>query len=247
MTAQAIGTKIYIFGGRESASSSSVFSYFIFRFDTETNEFYGDDYETTLPVFIADMASAVVGNKIYLFGGYEKGVGASNIIMEYDPETHKVRTLSSTLPEKLYGSACAVYGNEVFLFGGVTSNHQGYSTYIIRFDPNTEQAEKVSTPTLNVAIGYAVAAEAGNCIYIFGGKRNSSNSHVLYYYKYGYEIPSGLLLMLVGNGRGFEVFKNDGNITMYLNVYKCYKGNQDNVGEKIPFATYQSGAWSEYK
>lgn len=173
--------------------------------------------------------------------------GAMDTIMEYDPENHTVRTLDTKLPRALFGSACSAYGGEVYLFGGGGVGST-YNTDIVRFNPSTEKAEKMSN-TLTNAVVYGVAAEGDNRVYIFGGTRNTSNSHVLYFTKYGYELPTGTLMIQLYNGSGglsFEAIKGMENTTINLRAYKAYIGDQNNESVRIPIATYSSNKWTEY-
>ncbi len=243
MTAQAVGTKIYIFGGRESASNSSVHSNLILRFDTETEEFFGDVYESLLPIQVASMASALVGNKIYLFGGYEKGVGTSKKIMEYDPETHKARLLETTLPYPTqHALAATAYGNEVYIIGGYDN---GYSSTIRRFFAHTERCELLSTYAA-FAIHKGVAATIGDYIYILGGSRNTSNDYIGQIYKYGYTVPQGELLLVIStSGHVVKLLETPG-ATVSGRVWKVYRGDPNDASERVVFATYRNGAWTEY-
>ena len=66
------------------------------------------------------MACASVGNKIYLFGGYNGG--NKNTIYEFDTGTETITTLAETLPIATREMCCAADGNIIYLFGGASAD-----------------------------------------------------------------------------------------------------------------------------
>jgi hypothetical protein len=72
-----------------------------------------------LPTTARYIASAVVGTKVYLFGGRKKS--DLNTINVFNTESNTITTLSTTLPNEANGIASAVVGTKVYLFGGSTS------------------------------------------------------------------------------------------------------------------------------
>lgn len=123
-----VGRKIYLFGGwyHDSRSTSdTLFPKQIYCFDESTMTI--STVNTVLPFSNANMASAVVGTQIYLFGGIRYGGGMQvgdpySTICKYDTETDTISTLSTTLPTANYYMASGVMGTKVYLFGGSGSS-----------------------------------------------------------------------------------------------------------------------------
>ena len=114
-----VGTKIYLFGGNYYNGSSTKYLNTISVFDTETNMI--DTIDVTLPIASYSIASAVVGTKIYLFGGKCSGntVWSSlDSINVFDTTNNTITTLDTRLPKSTYGIALGVIGNKIYLIGG---------------------------------------------------------------------------------------------------------------------------------
>ena len=131
--AEAIGTNIYLFGGyyvdyasnRVNTRQTKTLST-IYVFDTVTNTIKQSN--TTLPQEDYGMATAVVGTKVYLFGGVNNATG----IMTFDAENETIITLDDILPvNRKFMSACSD-GLNIYLFGGV--GHSTIFKYIISYE-----------------------------------------------------------------------------------------------------------------
>jgi hypothetical protein len=70
MTAAAVGTKVYLFGGSEYVANQ-VKTKNIYIYDTETDTLTPSS--ATLPIESSNIAAATVGTKVYLFGGNDSG------------------------------------------------------------------------------------------------------------------------------------------------------------------------------
>lgn len=156
IAAEAVGSKIYLFGG--SISSNSKLNT-VNVFDTETETL--TTLSTALPTGLYGIASAAVGTKIYLFGG-NNGNSSLKTIRVFDTETETLTTLSTTLPIVKANSPAAAVGTKIYLFGGDTTER----VYV--FDTETETITKLST-TLPRNIANCPAVAVGNKIYLFGG------------------------------------------------------------------------------
>jgi hypothetical protein len=118
--------QIYVAGGYHNLASVGFFD----RYDPAT------DTWTSLP----DMpdhrdhvAAAVVGDKMYVIGGRNHGVGPLTTNDAYDFTTGKWVTGLAPLPTARGGSAAAVFGNEILVIGGEVqgstfSNNEAYDT-----------------------------------------------------------------------------------------------------------------------
>lgn len=121
MAAAAVGTKIYLFGGKYTYNTTQEYRDTIHVFDTETHTI--STLSTVLPMMLYFMPGAAVGTKIYLLGGYNATADAvENSILVFDTQTQAVSTLEETLPVlSRYGVAAAV-GNRIYLLCGYTNS-----------------------------------------------------------------------------------------------------------------------------
>jgi DhnA family fructose-bisphosphate aldolase class Ia len=165
MSAAAVGTKIYLFGG----NGSSGFTTTIQVFDTTNNTI--QTLSTTLAQKANGMGAAAVGTKIYLFGG-NTGSSYLKTIQVFDTTNNTIQTLSTTLPVAAYNMSAAAVGTKIYLFGGYSSN--GYLDKIRVFD-TTNNTISTLTARLPVAASGMGAASVGTKVYLFGGKAGSSS------------------------------------------------------------------------
>lgn len=107
----------------------------------------------------------LVGNNIYIFGGYSGG----NIISSYNIKTNSLNVLSATLPSDLYHTGSATVGKKIYLFGG-QSGSSNLNTILV-FDTETNSLENL-TETQNIKLltsSKNITAQAvGKKIYLFG-------------------------------------------------------------------------------
>lgn len=155
------GTKIYLFGGNTNGR--------IYVFDTETitTELLSATAFTRL-----NCPYALVGNKIYCFGGTSSG-HPRNYINVFDLETETYTTLTVTLPSVRYGMCAEVIGTKIYLFGGWGSSTFYNSIYIFDTETDTIQTLGVTIPEGAESI---CCSKIGNKIYLFGGRIASSIS-----------------------------------------------------------------------
>jgi len=172
MVSGVVGTKIYIFGGFASGSSSG-YSNKIYRFDTTTETI--TTLSTTLPDALNRTTSGVVGTKIYIFGGLTTHSTNSDKIYCFDTETETISILSTRLPTILHNMTSGVVGTKIYLFGGKADESSGSvnSNKIYRFDTTTETITTLST-TLPDVIYRMASGVVGTKIYIFGGATDVS-------------------------------------------------------------------------
>jgi N-acetylneuraminic acid mutarotase len=130
----------------------------------------------TLPGALADSQVAVIGDYVYLFGGYNTS-NRSNAIYRAPVSNPLAWTnTGATLPDSFYGSRLAVIGDYVYLFGG-----QGSTT------KNTIYRAPVSNPlawtntgaTLPGNLAWSHVAVIGDYVYLFGGSK-TSQTNVIY-------------------------------------------------------------------
>ena len=123
----AIGSYIYILGGK---ISSSEISNAILKFDATTETI--TTLDVILPISAYSYCGAVVGTDIYLFGGFD-GSNKLNTIVKFDSVNLICETRELTLPNEttfIESSAVSVNG-VVYMFGGNTSN--GNTNDIVKY------------------------------------------------------------------------------------------------------------------
>ena len=134
----------------------------------------------TLPVNVRLGAAAVVGKKIYYFGGNVRGVSAPyDTIMEFDTETRAAITLETKMPVGVGHNASVVIGDKVYLLGGLGDGSRDIGTIYI-FDPadgSMTNAEPTWYTENYWGGGYVIAAAYDGKIF-FGGGRAIYNAWV---------------------------------------------------------------------
>lgn len=168
MAAAAVGTKIFLFGGRQYASrySSSYLSK-IYEYDTENNTI---TVVGELPHSASNIAAVAIGNRIYLFGGvYYTTAGSNHLNSSYvfNTENYTLST-NTTMPRNNSSMAAAAVGTKIYLFGGekATDSSTVCSNEIYMFNTETGVYKKLEETMMTYA---ATAAAVGTNIYVFGG------------------------------------------------------------------------------
>ena len=160
----SVGNNIYCFGGdTKDTTLSSQYLRYISIYNTEKHKV--SPSSASLPYPMAYMGSAVVGDKIYLFGGITDS-GALDTILCYDSATDKITTLEEKLPVACYGIGAATVGTKVYLFGGRSSS--SILKTILCFDTKTENIEQLSA-TLPRGMYSTCTQAINNRVYLLGG------------------------------------------------------------------------------
>ena len=124
---------------------------------------------TTLPRVANNIGTAVVGTKIYLFGGYSDHYTCLNTIQVFDTTNNTIQTLSTTLPQAAFNIGTAAVSTKIYLFGG---NKDGsYLNTIQVFDTTNNTIQTLSTTLPQAMYGMGTVA-VGTKIYLFGGYSN---------------------------------------------------------------------------
>jgi hypothetical protein len=150
-----IGTRLFVFGGGSSHSSSSVQS-----FNLATRK---GSVAAHLPRPLSDVAAATIGGTIYLVGGYDDHNPRAEIYATTDG-THF--HLAGRLPHGLRYPAVAASGGRLVVGGGNLASGAP-STAIYGFDPGSGQVRILGQ--LATATAHASAVTLGGSVYIVGG------------------------------------------------------------------------------
>lgn len=115
-------------------------------------------------------ATAMVGGRVYQFGGQHLGAWDKDSIVMFDPAEGTLTTLATRLPEKVLAQAVVVDPGtgKIYLFGGRLMHDPWWTDRIVRFDPATQTVETLGA-RLPSPRGYAAAAWIAGKAYIFGG------------------------------------------------------------------------------
>ncbi len=122
----------------------------------------------TLPVATHDAAAAVVGGRVFLFGGGQ--TTSIDAIDRLDPTTGDIRRVG-TIGEPLSDLGAATVGTAAFLVGGYTGTT--WATAIQRFVPGHTPSVVARLPA---GLRYAGVASLGGRIYVAGGVTNAGVS-----------------------------------------------------------------------
>jgi N-acetylneuraminic acid mutarotase len=237
MTAAVVGTKIYLFGGKNASGLLDT----ILCFDAETEEIA--TLSETLPDALERTTAVAMGTKVYLFGGKIASDPVDTILC-FDSETEKLTTLSATLPEPKYDVGVGVIGSRAYLFGGYDASGSACTT-ILCFDSEAEEITTLSTtlPYRRGGSGDDIAT-AGDIICLFGGLVGDDIVRDIY----EFEARSMLLaenVIQIYPTLGTNMFRivNTPATRVEIGVSSVFKGNAEDVGEKVEAALYRDGEW----
>ncbi|XP_014247385.1 kelch domain-containing protein 3 [Cimex lectularius] len=124
----AIGTRMYIFGGRSdrgvlNSGGDNFYPNDIVYLDTETNRWHKPEVKGDIPVGRRSHSAVLHNGKLYIFGGY------NSVLKEHYNDFHcfcpKTNTWSIVptigyCPNKRRRQVCIVIENKMYLFGGTS-------------------------------------------------------------------------------------------------------------------------------
>lgn len=116
-----------------------------------------------MPTARAEMATALVDNKIYVFGGW-LGEGTTNTAEVYDINTNTWSTLPP-VPVNITCASAVVVGHDIYILGGTLGETK---TYFFKYNIPTGTYE--SLPVFSESMMYSAVVVAGNVIYAIGGQ-----------------------------------------------------------------------------
>jgi N-acetylneuraminic acid mutarotase len=122
-----------------------------------------------LPTPASDVASATIGDTVYIVGGYT-GVTPLRTILAWRPggQPH----VAGLLPKPLRYAAVAAVSGALVIAGG--TNGESASRDIYRFDPSTGKLTKIGL--LSQPLTHAAAVAVNGTAFVFGGRGSSPTS-----------------------------------------------------------------------
>ena len=182
----AYAGKLYAFGGY-GADHSTLNSAEVY--DPATNQW---DWIAPMPVALNHPASAVLGDKLYVIGGFNDA-GASDALLEYDP-AKDVWTKRRSLPTPRGAAAAAIYNGQIYVVGGMGSTSIGD---LIVYDPSQDAWSTL--PPMPTPRNHLAAVVANNHLLVFGGRdERTSTMNVLESYDFASQTWQTLAPMPTG-------------------------------------------------
>ena len=134
--------------------------------------------QADLPEPRSHAATAAVGDKIYVIGGYGKSY-ATNTTFVYDSKKNEW-SKKADMPIKLAGSAVAVVKDKIYVMGGNTlrTSHVENSSQLLIYDTKTDKWEEGADVPKKSFLGTAVAID--NTIYLMTQQETSTPNHFSY-------------------------------------------------------------------
>lgn len=142
-----------------------------------------------LPTPASDVASATIGDTVYIVGGYT-GVTPLRTILAWRPG--RPARVAGTLPKPLRYAAVAAVGGMLVIAGGTSGETASRDVY--RFDPSTGRVTEIGL--LPKPLTHAAAAAVNGTVFVFGGRGSSPTSQTrqsLSILPNGKVSPAGLL------------------------------------------------------
>ena len=156
--------QIYAIAGDTADGVSGVVEVYDPRSDTWTRR-------ANKPRPVRNAAAAVLGERIYVPGGYDAMDQAITAVEVYDPASDSWSAVAA-LPAPLFAYAIAPLDGKLFLFGG--SDGMRYLDTVLIYDPVAD-AWSTGTP-MSAARGFGAAVVVGERVYVLGGYDGASES-----------------------------------------------------------------------
>lgn len=119
------------------------------------------------PIARVEALTAVIGARLYVFGGFERGLRASTRSDLYNPETDTWDRIAD-LPMPVTHAGVAIDGPHVWVAGGFIGDHPGRATDLVwRYDSLTNRWDAM--PSLPEPRASAPLVRHGRYLHYFGG------------------------------------------------------------------------------
>jgi N-acetylneuraminic acid mutarotase len=167
----AVGGKMWLFGGYTDGTATATGR--VDTYDPATNTWAR--VNTTMPLPSTHVGCAVVGDDVYLAGGYHGGSGgnqtfASNQVWKYDTSTNTWTRLPD-LPDARGGGSLVAYGTELHFMGGSDLARHDQNTHWV-LSLKSRHPRWVSRANLPTVRNHLGGVELDGKIYIVGGQQN---------------------------------------------------------------------------
>lgn len=254
MGVRTVGTKIYLISGMPGSAPTYLPD--VLEYDPSLDTYTA---KAPIPTPREDFGTAVIGSKIYCFGGITNVAGVAtptNILEIYDTVSNTWDTSKASMPNtKILGDFGVECNGKIYAIGGNISM-AGYPVLnptpkMYEYDPDINLwTEKADTPLLSC---YREAVSIGNYIYIMSGAGSGDfhNTANLNWGCYRYntltdtwirlmDVPYSSLgsALTVYNGK---IYMSGGSIDGYLQLpFSNYLFRFDNIGILHSYTTLLS-------
>ena len=157
--------RIYAIGGENNNGNTNLP---IEEYDPLTDSW---SRKANLQTGISNVGAAVIGNAIYIPGGYSSQLGrtVSNLQVYYPLENRVETVVTDPLPQPRFGAGVAAYAGKLHVMGGSTDAIGGTNT-LYQYDPSRPAGSRWQSmapmPTARLYLG---AASLDGLIYAVGG------------------------------------------------------------------------------
>lgn len=132
----------------------------------------------SMPNGVYSYQTAVIGEYIYIFGGYGSNVTNKIYRAPISNPSNVAEVEGDYLPVNLYYFSLAVIGDYVYIFGGHTGSAYNYKIYRAPISEPTKWSD--TGKTLPMAAYGSHLAVIGNYVYLFGGHNGSAYTNNIY-------------------------------------------------------------------
>lgn len=223
-----VGTKIYLFGGYKSTSSSySNIASSAYYFDTETLTF-----TTIAPPLSsrAEMGTAVIGTDIYMICGRNSSGSIKDTIIKYDTLLDNYVTVA-TLPVSCVNCRATNIGTDIYVFNDKS---------IYKYDTITNLVTTVSSG-LAWGLNGGTIISYGTDIFYFCGSGLANGA-----FKTITDVTleaNHLLISSLTSGHRIALFNQPG-IDIKLPVSNVFKGDANNKAKRLNAYYYNNAQWN---
>lgn len=126
---------------------------------------------------VRNIAAAVVGDRIYIPGGYDALDEATATVEVYDPRTDTWHE-AAALPTPLFAYAIAAVDDKLYVFGG--SNGVSYLSTVYIYDPASDIW--TTGTSMSEQRAFCAAAVVDDGVYVLGGYDGQSESDLCAFY-----------------------------------------------------------------
>ena len=172
-TAAAVGSRIFIFGGRDIADNIITE---VDVLDTQTSTW--STLSNPMPNATSDLSSFVHGDKIYVVGGYNAVYEALDQMMVYDT-LESTWSASYPLTQGRGDAASTIADGLAFAVGGFHhgNNFQAPLDHVEVFFTSNPSGGWKSRSTMKVARGDKAVAVLNGMLHVIGGEAKNENGH----------------------------------------------------------------------
>jgi N-acetylneuraminic acid mutarotase len=121
-----------------------------------------------MPSARQEVAVAVLGDQIFVIGGFGDGAAPTPTVESYDVSTDTWQP-RAPLPEPVHHAAAAVVGGRLYVVGGYTGGRMGWTRSAALFEYDPVRGTWITRAPMPTARGALAAVAMGNRLHALGG------------------------------------------------------------------------------